>query len=147
MVRCATVVAVMSVACLLSTSGCGSAELPKNDEAVTQLKVLGMLYGRYMEANRMAAPPSEEKFVAFLESEPANWDKLAASPQELMTSPRDGQPLVVLYGPAVKEPSGGGFAWIAHEKTGVDGKQLAVNARGSVELKDAAEIAQLFPQP
>ena len=51
----------------------------------------------------------------------------------------------MVYGAAVKDPPGGGFPWIAHEKTGVDGKVIAIQANGRFELKDSQEIASLFP--
>jgi hypothetical protein len=142
--RCAATLALLIGAAL--SAGCGSGEeggvVEKRDES--QMRVVGILYGRYVQANG-AAPTNEQKFAAFLQQEPTNWNKLAPTPEQLLTSPRDGQPLVVVYGRRLKDAPEFGFPVIAHEKTGVDGQQMVIAANGTVELKSADEVARLFP--
>jgi hypothetical protein len=130
-----------------AAAGCasGPADSGALDRETAHLKVVGLLYGRYMQAHGGAAPSDQDKFVAYIQREPENWNRLAPTAADLLTSPRDAQPLVILYGGAVEEPVDGGFPWIAHEKTGVAGRRLAVNARGNVELMTSQEIDQLFP--
>jgi hypothetical protein len=143
--RCAATLALLIGAAL--SAGCGSGEggavVEKRD--VSQMRVVGILYGRCMQANGGAAPANEEKFAAFMQQEPENWNKLAPTPKELLTSPRDGQPLVVVYGRRLKDDPEIGFPLIAHEKTGVDGQQMVISTNGTVQLKSPDEVAQLFP--
>ena len=140
-----------AVACILLgalvASGCGSGGEASvgSKRDITHLRVVGILYGRCMDANRGLAPTNEEQFIAFMQREPENWNKLAPTPKQLLTSPRDGQPLVIVYGRSLKDDPEIGFPLIAHEKTGVDGQQIVISASGVIQPKSAEEIAQLFP--
>jgi hypothetical protein len=127
--------------------GCGGspATTPPPDDDVTQLRMVGALYGKYLSDHTGAPPANMAQFVAFLERDPAGWNKVASTPQQFLTSPRDDQPLVLVFGAAVKDPPEGGFPWIAHEATGVDGRVMIVNARGNAELKSPEQVGQLFP--
>jgi hypothetical protein len=126
--------------------GCGEASSTVPDASFTHMKVLGKLYGKCMSQQRGVYPRDEATFIAFLERAPENWNKLAPSAKGFLSSPRNGEPLTVLYGAKVKEPAEGGFPWIAFETTPVDGKRLIVNAQGTVELVDDQEFSQLVPQ-
>jgi hypothetical protein len=128
-------------------AGCGSggAGAIGSKDDVSHLRVVGILYGRYMEAHGRAAPANEEQFIAFLQQEPGNWNKLAPTAKELLASPRDGQPLVVVYGRPLKDDPEIGFPLIAHEKTGVDGQLIAISSSGTIVPKSSEDIARLFP--
>jgi hypothetical protein len=126
--------------------GCGSKEVARGDHATAHLKVLGILYGQCMADNGGKAPANADQLAAHLQREPANWDKLAASPQEFLSLGSDGSRLVVLYGNDVKA-IGDGVPWVAYESTEVDGARLVVNAQGGVQLMDKAEFGQHFPNP
>lgn len=130
---------------LLVAVGCGSQSAPIAKEGQDQLKVLGMLYGMFMSEHRGAAPVDQAEFVSFLGLEPANWEKIAGSPEELLNSPRTGEPLVVLYGEQARSREEGEFPWIAYESQPVDGRRLIVNARGNVQAVDEDELSQLVP--
>ncbi len=127
-------------------TGCGSPPADKPDEELLKLRIVGSLYGKYLANHAGTAPANESQLVAALERDPDSWKKVAATPQELLTSPRDGERLVIVYGAAVKDPPEGGFPWVAHEKTGVDGHVVIVNLRGSTELKEQPEVAKIFPK-
>jgi hypothetical protein len=126
--------------------GCGKAPSAVPDASLTHMKVLGKLYGKCMSYQRGAYPRDETAFIAFLEQGPENWNKLAPSAKGFLSSPRNGEPLTVLYGAKVKEPVEGGFPWIAYETSSIDGARLIVNAQGTVELVDDQEFSQRVPQ-
>src|SRR4051812_41866867 len=71
------VVASLCVSCGAVTSA------PKNDRQMDQIKVVGVLYGQFMSANRGSPPTNQDQFIAFMQREPENWNKIAATPQEL----------------------------------------------------------------
>jgi hypothetical protein len=86
-------------------------------------------------------PADEQQFLAFIEKkltergEPFN-------PNELLTSPRDGQRFVVQYG----EQSArlGENRVTVHEKEGVDGKMLVAFESGRSQEVDSAELPGLL---
>ncbi|RIK85351.1 MAG: hypothetical protein DCC67_04155 [Planctomycetota bacterium] len=62
----------------------------------------------------------------------------------LLTSPRDGQPLVIVYGKRIAPKDSPNTPWAAYEQTGVDGKRMVAKVRGTVDELTTAEIdAQL----
>jgi len=131
---------------LMVLAGCGSTSVaPASERDISHLRVVGKLYGLCMSAKGGAAPANQGELVAFIQRDPSLWNKLAATPDELLTSPRDGQPLVFVFGKAVKDPVEGGFAWIAHEAAGVDGQQAVINLSGGIQFVDSAEVAKYFP--
>jgi hypothetical protein len=107
------------------------------------MKVLGLLYGQCMAGNGGTPPASQEEFVAFMQREPANWDKLAPSPEKFLAEARSGVPLVVRYGSEAQPPADGGLPWIAYEQPSDGAKALMVNIRGSVQEADAQQVQQL----
>lgn len=138
--------AVASIALLI---GCGSPvqTAPVTSQSYPQLKVIGILAGRFMSENNGRPPRSREEFVDFLESIPQEWQGLGMrSVDEFLTSPRDGEPLVVVVGKKLGQASPSGLPWVAYEQTGVRGKFLAINARGGVTEMSEAELTKMFPQ-
>lgn len=135
--------AVIAILVLSVCAGCGSKPSEAPDAALTHMKVLGKIYGKMVSQQRGSYPQDETAFVAYLEQMPENWNKLAPSAKQFLSSPRSGEPLKILYGTEVKEPSEGGFPWIAFETTPVDGMRLIVNAQGTVELVDDQKFSQL----
>jgi hypothetical protein len=129
---------------VLFTAGCGSAPSANNDPAQAHMKVLGLLYGLY-QSDFGAPPASQEKFVAFLQKSPENWNKIAPTAEQFLASAREGAPLVVIYGNAAKATAAGD-PWIAYEANAVDGQQLIVNAFGHVHLVDEQEFSQFVPK-
>ncbi|QDT73566.1 hypothetical protein [Lacipirellula limnantheis] len=133
------------VAGLLLIAGCGTAPAASSDRATDHMKVVGLLYAEYLASHSGAAPANQESLVAFLEREPANWNKLAPSAGALLNSPRDGKPLIVVYGKKPAEPADGSLPWVAYESETVDGQRMMVNLRGQVRQIGEQEIAQYFP--
>jgi hypothetical protein len=90
-------------------------------------------YGDFLSAN--GAPPKDEAaFRAFLEERAAGLKRMnIGSIDELLTSPRDGQPLVIVYGKKLAPADSPNTPWAAIEQTGVDGKRMAAQVRGTVD--------------
>ena len=130
---------------LIGVAGCNDAPAVDRDRAEAQLKVLGILYGKYVAANGGRAPASEKQLLAFLESKRPSWEKLVKSPAELLASPYDQQPLIVMYGDDFGAGAGGSM-WVAHEKEGVDGRRTVVSARGAVEQIEQQQLGEYFPE-
>jgi len=114
--------------------GCQQRSSTTDDAGHSRMKVVGILYGMYMSEHGGKAPPNASEFRAFIEREPANWNKLAPTVDELLSSPRDRSPLKLLYGDAVKAAASGSLPWIAYESTPIDGQRMIVDCRGTVEL-------------
>jgi hypothetical protein len=99
------------------------------------------MYGRYRAAHRGTPPPDEaalKKFISGLS--PTEQSGLGIDPanlEKMFTSPRDGQPYVVLY-----KSSG---AVIAYEQVGKNGKRLVAYPDTKVEEVDEARLKELVP--
>lgn len=85
------------------------------------MKVLGILYGKYVSRSRGAAPASQEQFVEFLNTTRPSWEKIVSAADQLTNSPRDGQPLIMLYGDAYTKQRSSVAPYVAYEAEGVDG--------------------------
>jgi hypothetical protein len=133
---------------LLLTAGCGgSNDLPGNDaQAVAVLRITGPEYGSYLAANKGQPPKDAATFRKFLES---RLDQFAAynvkSVDDLLKSPRDGQPLVIITGKKVSAPDQGDFPGADNEQTGANGNRMAVNVRGGVVDLTPEEFMQYVP--
>ncbi len=141
-------IACIALGCLIAlptSVGCGSSK-PVGPSTVDEahLKVLGILYGKFLGSTRGRAPKDQQQFVNYLNSKRPSWEKIVDSPQQLLTSPRDGKPFVVLYGEAYRRQPNSVTPWMAHEQEGLDGKQQVISIRGSVKEMDSAEVASLF---
>jgi len=134
------------IAATLLLPGCGGTAPVSSDRAVDHFKVLGILYADYLASHNRTPPPDEATFLSFLEREPANWNKLAPTASEFLTSPRTGQPLRVAYGRLPQAPADGSLPWVASDSSALDGKLMMVNLRGSVRLVEETEFSQYFPE-
>lgn len=108
------------------------------------MKVLGLLYGLH-QSEYGEPPANQEKFIAFLQKAPENWNKIAQSPEQFLASVRDGSRLVLIYG----KPANAtvvGDPWIAYEANSVDGQHLMANAFGHVQSVSEEEFNQLIPK-
>jgi len=134
---------------LLLGAGCGGGSgAPTGSDAQTQavMRLTGIEYGGYLAAHNGQPPKDAASFRQYLES---RLDQLAdynvKSADDLLKSPRDGQPLVIISGKKVSAPDQGDFPWAAYEQTGVAGKRMAVNVRGGVADMTPEEFAQHVP--
>ncbi|MEO2045870.1 MAG: hypothetical protein ABGX16_04785 [Pirellulales bacterium] len=125
--------------------GCNSKITSEADTASAQFRLLGRMYGEYLAIHRGIAPPDEKSFTKFLQS---HNDRLAQADisqvGELLVSPRDGQPLTVLYGKQSIAEGPGGLPWAAFEQTGLAGKRCAIGARVTVEEMEQERFDQVF---
>jgi hypothetical protein len=129
---------------LLSTLiGCTSEEtIQAKAEQESRLKAVSVLYGQYIGRHRGRPPSDEAAFRAFLEKEGTSlMDTFGiASVDELLTSERDQQPYVIIYGREKPLAGPEGMEVIAHEQQGVEGRVFVANNLGAVAEIDAAEL-------
>lgn len=122
------------------TSGCGSAE--SKNGGLSRVNLLSMLFTK-VSSDLGHEPTNEEQFKQGIANSGTPLERLeVASVDELFISERDGQPLVVVYGPRPK-----GSDVIIYEQTGVDGKRQVAHRIGTVEEVDSARFAELVPAP
>jgi hypothetical protein len=144
--RSARIVILMLVGAV--AQGCGGGISPTGGDADFQtrrtMSALASFYGDYLSA--YGAPPKDEaSFRTFLAEDSARIERMDIGGIDgLLKSPRDGQPLVVVYGTKITPAGAPNSPWVAHEQTGVDGKQMAAKVRGEVEELTAADIAKQF---
>lgn len=125
---------------LLVLAGCGGSAPAGSQKS--HVKGLSALYVK-AAFDLSRNPANEQEFKAALAKAPINLDPLGVSSiDELFTSDRDGQPLVVLYGPT---PKGVDPGVVAYEQEGVDGKRLVGFRAAGVEEADEARLKQLVP--
>lgn len=130
--------ALLSVALV----GCGGST-ERQETQSGRLRTVVTLYG--MERTVQGRPPaSAEDFKKFItERGKASLERSGvASADELLTSDRDGQPYVVIYG---KPPTGMNQDVVAFEQTGVDGIRLVGFGLGYVEEVDEAKFKTYVP--
>ena len=131
---------LLMLAALSVAPGCSSKGPPPPDGQLA-IEDVAKWYQTYREFNGRKAPANEQAFVAFIEGK---LKERGAVPdiQALLTSPRDGQKYVVLYGkPAPKNPE---RAVAVHEKEGYDGKKLVAFELGYSQEVDDAELQKFL---
>ncbi len=133
-------------ATFVGSVGCSSAEPAVDPVDRAHLKVLGILYGKFLSKNRGQAPANQDQFLDYLRAKRPSWEKIVNSAEQLMASPADGKPFVVLYGKAYSRQDSLGTSWMAYELEGVNGRHQIINIRGDVEKMDAQQLEQLFPE-
>lgn len=118
--------------------GCGQT-VPTYDQmtidTADQFRKVGMAYTKAYQKKR--SPPTVDDLKAYLKQQGEN-------PDTLLTSPRDGQPLVIVTGFSPdKEAKGDELPIVAYEKNGVNGRRVTVDSRGTVVLYSDADFAKL----
>jgi hypothetical protein len=106
------------------------------------MRAFAIAFGQFTGQNRGRPPKNEEQLRKFIEQMGPAWMESHGvdSVDELFTSPRDGQPYVVLYGRRRSKV-------IAYEAEGKDGKRFVADDLGNVELADEARFNELVPDP
>ena len=127
-----------------SFGGCDASAPEVNPKTEAQFKVLGILYGKYMGNTRGKPPANAEQFLDFLKGKKPSWEKIVNSAEQLLVSPRDNEPLKVLYGEDVTKQRQTASPWIAYEQSGVDGMRQVVSVRGGLKLMDDAELQSVI---
>ena len=119
-----------------TSSGLGTAEYQRLLSTTT-------LYGMYQSEHGGKTPPTEQAFREFIESKSDVLQRINKTPDELLTSPRNGMPLVFVYGK--RPPRANGMTYLGYEKSSVDGKRLVIGPRGVYEEIDEAQFKKIFP--
>jgi hypothetical protein len=136
---------LLTVGAFSAGCGGGASRTGGGDDFQAQLRLttIASFYGDYLGA--FGAPPKDQAaFRTFLNEREAGIKRLGVdSVDDLLTSPRDGQQIVVIYGKKVAPPDSPNTPWACYEQTGVDGKQMAAQVRGEVKELSADEIAKL----
>jgi len=120
------------------TFGCGGKSPTTFDaktiEASDGIRKVATAYNKAYAAKRRA--PTMEELKQHL--------KPLGDPDTLLTSPRDGKPLVIVmeFSPDI-EQTGNEQPIIAYEQEGVDGKRMTVDSRGTVVFYTDAEFAKI----
>ena len=120
--------------------GCGE-QLKEIPAGEANIQEVARWYQDFRSANRRQYPPNEQAFATFIKNRSAQ-QGTPIDPQQLLTSPRDGQKYVVQYG----TPKTLDFnkTVVAHEKEGVDGKKLVVFETKASREVDDAELKSLL---
>jgi hypothetical protein len=104
-----------------------------------------VFYGEFAAEHGGRAPNDEAEFREFLATRQERLEAGALDANSVLASPRDGEPLVVVYGgsgPLVVD----GMGLIAYEKSAVDGKRMVVNVRGGMEMIDEGKLSAAMPK-
>ncbi len=137
MVNAKTAITWAVVLSLAFAQGCGPSQVKKGG-ADSQSSNLRTIASFYVNALRTLghAPASEKEFKDFMvKNGQAAFKTLnITSPDGLFTSERDGKPLVIIYGKALKS------GLVAHEAEGVEGKKLAAFNLGQIKELDQAGL-------
>ena len=115
--------------------GCSSgAYVSDADSRAAQgvLRVLGTEYAEFVTSHGGRPPKDQQELESFVAAHKSRITGLQEV-GELFRSPRDKQPLVIYYGDSLPPTDESGFAPIARETVGVDGKMLVANTRGGVQ--------------
>jgi hypothetical protein len=136
----------LSVLALIAVPGCGADEL--NSPTAAKLRGISTYYLDLAFARSGKGPANEKEFKKHLRGQPGfalemNGVDPKSIDAELFVSERDQEPFVVLYGLTITRIAADAAPLVAHEKTGKNGKRLAVLANNKVELVDEAGLEAL----
>jgi hypothetical protein len=141
--------AIAAGACLI-VPGCGAAgvsdQAATNQQTAIALQLAGTMYGEYLARNRGVAPQDAAAVRTFIESRLSDLQANGVkSADDILISPRDGQPFVVVTGRILAPPDQLDAPWAVYEAKGVDGKRMIASARGVVVELSPEEFAQQAP--
>jgi hypothetical protein len=131
---------------LILLAGCGSnggaVRTPAGDYSA--IRKIEWYYDEYVGTHSSQPPKDEQVFREYLNSKQDGLTRDGLTVDQIFVSPRNGEPLVWLYGKTlVTGPMG--MNYIAYEKSSTDGKRLALAAGGRYEVLDEAKFHSLFP--
>ena len=130
-------------ALLAGLAGCGGGSTGTSAVDYTKIRALADMYGAYVADHRNQPPPNEQAFRDYLGTKQEYMQRAGITVDAMFVSPRNGEPIQWVYGR--KPPAGGYETYIAYEKTPVDGKWLAITARGTYQEMDEAWFRKVFP--
>lgn len=127
---------LLCIASLLAASGCGESGGGGKVPEASPSETLSGVVTTYLAATRdLGRPPKE-----YSELE-AIYAPISATPAEYLTSKRDGEKFVVVWG--INLARSAPDTVIAYEKVGVNGKRMLVTLNGEVREVTDAEISKI----
>lgn len=137
----------LAVALLLglpAAAGCGSAPPTGTSDPPAKLRLERLLEFYRSHLDEKKKPPPDEKalkeYIRGLPDDRKQGFGMTADPDELFTSPRDGQKYRVRYG--LRFTPGGSAEPVAWEAAGADGTRYVALTVGYVEEYDAERFAE-----
>jgi hypothetical protein len=127
------------VACVAGV-GCGGARPEPASPAGQHLERIGNAYLR-ATIGFNHPPANEKELLPFLREQ--------GKPEELLRSPADGEPFVLVWGVELRRltATGNDVPVVAYEKTGKDGKRHVLRGRADVSLLTDRELKNAtFPK-
>jgi hypothetical protein len=119
----------------LGLAGCSSKPPPKQEDPV-EIYLRRIVQAYDVAEYRLGRfPRTEDELKRFLPETGAT-----EAPEQLLRSPRDGQPYVIVYGAAL-DPNGYGTI-LAYEKVGVEGQRYVITVSRDVKVMAEAEFAR-----
>ena len=131
-----TCVALSTVA-----SGCGEPGGPPPPEGQLHIENVAKWYSKYRADHRGKPPKDEATFIAFVSGMLKERND-TVDPDQLLTSPRDGQRYVVTYGKPTSNDMEKNVA--VYEKEGYRGNRLVAYESGWSEEVDEATLQSLL---
>ena len=141
----AGVISRWSVVCLTCAFvvGCGPPAPPAGE---VEINKLATWFQYYRTEHRGKAPKSEEELVAFIKKEYEVAPEKTPDMEQLLTSPRDGQRYVVMYGAKQKSRVDLEKNLACYEAEGVNGKRLVAYESAWTEELDQAALDAILDQ-
>ena len=132
----------MSVGLLLS-SGC---EPPPPPEGTIAIEGVAKWYQLFRAEHRGKAPKDQDEFMEFINKRLSDRPKpLTVTPEELLTSPRDGEMFEIKYGKTAGN-KGIDKNIACYERTGYDGKKLVCFESAYAQELESAELERLLSE-
>jgi hypothetical protein len=127
--------------------GCASSD-ELNTPTAARLRGIATYYLDLTFARNGKGPANEQELKRHLRKQErtdliSNGIDPQAIDSTLFVSERDQEPFVVLYGQSITRISADAAPLVAHEKTGKDGKRIAVLANSKLRLVDDAGLQAL----
>lgn len=121
---------------VLSTSGCSE---PKFEEEPVKanLRLIGKAY--FMIADYRKRPPKDEEELRTQLAE-LHTLQMGGPPAEVLVSPRDMQPIVIILGPG--KLSDGSANVLAYEKVGADNSRYVLMQNGDIQKLSNEDFAK-----
>lgn len=133
---------------LVAFSGCSlDSSSPGGSDKQTRviMNVLSVFYGEFVDDHQGKPPQDSDEFRMYLESRQDALKRYnVENPDQILVSPRDGLPLVIVCGKRIEPEDTPGLPWAAYEQRGVAGMRMAVSVRGGARELSEEEIARVF---
>jgi hypothetical protein len=141
-----SVVARLVLLPLLALVGCRQSAPPTPEPIAPNMGQITMLYMQYLRSHNGMGPRNAEDFKRFIRTDGAaearRLEVDLSRPDELFTSPRDQQPIIINFGLRLGDTSQA-LPIVAYEARGRDGKRMVAFMNGMIKEVDAQQAADL----